>query len=99
MPSLSEGFGIANLEAMACGRPVISTKVGGIVDVVINGETGILVEPANSNDLYIAMKRLVNNPELAETMGKRSRKRVVENFTWDVVTQNLNEAYDFILKT
>jgi len=97
MPSLSEGFGIANLEAMACGKPVISTKVGGIVDVVVDGKTGLLIEPANSNELYLAMKKFLESPELITEMGKEARERAVKNFSWEVVAEKLHNAYKLVL--
>lgn len=98
MSSLSEGFGIANLEAMACAKPVISTKVGGIVDVVIDGQTGFLVEPANSDELYLAMKKFLDKPDLVGIMGESARKRAVKNFSWDIVAEKLHNAYKLILK-
>ena len=97
MPSLSEGFGIANLEAMACGKPVISTRVGGIVDVVVDGETGLLVNPANVNELYLAMEKFLDNPGMVIKMGGMARKRVVENFSWNIVAEKLHNAYASIL--
>ena len=98
LPSLSEGFGIVNLEAMACGKPVISTRVGGIIDVVIDGKTGLLVDPANIDELYLAMNKFLENPNLAIEMGKEGRKRVVENFSWDIIAEKLDNAYKAILK-
>lgn len=98
MPSLSEGFGIANLEAMACGRPVISTRVGGIVDVVVDGQTGFLIEPADSEALYGAMKKALESPELLETMGRKARERAEIFFSWTVVAEKLFQVYTFALK-
>ena len=93
MPSLSEGFGIANLEAMASGKPVISTKVGGIIDVIKDGETGLLVKPANERELYLAMKKILGNENLKKEMGEAGRKRVEENFSWDLIARNLLNLY------
>lgn len=98
LPSLSEGFGIVNLEAMACGKPVMSTKVGGIIDVVIDGETGFLVTPADSDELSSAMRKFLDNPNLMVKMGERARKRVVENFSWDTVAEKTHNAYKTVLK-
>lgn len=99
LPSLSEGFGLANLEAMACGRAVISTRVGGIIDVVVHGQTGILVEPADVDGLYLAMREAVENPERLKEMGQRSRRRAVQNFSWDVVAQEMKALYNLSQKT
>ncbi|UCD71959.1 MAG: glycosyltransferase, partial [Syntrophobacterales bacterium] len=78
LPSRSEGFGRVNLEAMAMGKPVISTKVGGIPEVVLDGITGILVPPGNSRDLGHAIMRLLNDIQLRESFGKEGRRRVEE---------------------
>jgi len=93
MPSLSEGFGIANLEAMASGKPVISTKVGGIVDVIRDKKTGFLIEPANERELYLAMKKILENKNLKKKMGEAGRKRVKENFSWGMIANNLLNLY------
>ncbi|PJE59588.1 MAG: hypothetical protein COU85_02905 [Candidatus Portnoybacteria bacterium CG10_big_fil_rev_8_21_14_0_10_44_7] len=98
LPSLSEGFGIANLEAMACGRPVISTKVGGIADVVFDGKNGFLVEPADTRALYRAMKRAVENRGQLEKMGRQARARAVREFSWKVVAQKMEQVYNLTQK-
>lgn len=69
----SEGFGLVLLEAMASGRPVIGSMVGGITDVIRQGETGILVEPNESAALVDAIVRMSNDPDLRRQMGKRAR--------------------------
>ena len=97
MPSLSEGFGMANAEAMACGKPVISTKVGGIVDVVRDGETGFLAEKANALDLCEKMKKAIENLGKLKEMGERGRQRALENFSWEVVAEKTIEGYEAVL--
>jgi len=95
-PSVYEPFGIINLEAMACETPVVASKVGGIPEVVIPDQTGLLVaidprsetdmEPADpqrfSEDLAAAINRLLRAPEASRAMGKRARKRVEAHFSW-----------------
>lgn len=99
LPSRSEGFGRVNLEAMAMGKPVISTNVGGIPEVVLDGVTGILVSPGNSNALSRAIVRLLDDPHLRETMGREGRKRVEEHFTLQGHVQRIQEIYGDVLRT
>jgi glycosyltransferase involved in cell wall biosynthesis len=97
LPSRSEGFGRVNLEAMAMGKPVISTNVGGIPEVVLDGVTGILVQPANRKDLARAIMKLVNDPELRESLGREGRRRVEEHFNLQAHVQRIQEIYGKIL--
>jgi len=97
-PSLYEPFGIMNLEAMACERPVVSTRVGGIVDVIVDGETGLLVSPGNPGELSEAVNRILLNPELGERMGKAGRERVRETFTWKRVADETLSLYGEMLE-
>jgi glycosyltransferase involved in cell wall biosynthesis len=99
LPSRSEGFGRANLEAMAMGKPVISTNVGGVPEVVLDGVTGILVPPGNSNALFRAIVRLLDDPHMRETMGREGRKRVEERFTLQGHVQRIQEIYRDVLRT
>ena len=98
LPSRSEGFGRVNLEAMAMGKPVISTNVGGIPEVVLDGVTGILVPPGNSKDLAHAIMRLLNDYELRESIGKQGRRRVEEHFTLQAHAQRIEEIYGEVLR-
>ncbi|OGP94064.1 MAG: glycosyl transferase family 1 [Deltaproteobacteria bacterium RBG_16_47_11] len=100
-PSIYEPFGIINLEAMACGTPVVASAVGGIPEVVVRGETGLLVpfepisdgnfEPKNpgqfSKDLAEAVNSLFSSSEKIRTMGWESRKRVEKDFSWESVAR------------
>ncbi len=82
LPSCSrEGLGISIIEAMAAEKPVVATDIGGIPDVVKNGETGLLVLPRNSEALAQAIIELLRNPKKANTMGKKGRIRFQEKFT------------------
>ncbi|MBN2320668.1 MAG: glycosyltransferase [Acidobacteria bacterium] len=80
-PSLSEGLGSAIMEAMACSLPVIGSRVGGIPELVRDGENGLLVPPADAENLSKAMQQLLNNPENCRKMGMEGRKRVEAEFT------------------
>jgi glycosyltransferase involved in cell wall biosynthesis len=81
LPSLWEGLPMALIEAMASGLPVIATKVSGTNEVMVDGKTGILVEPGKSDELVTAIGRLLENPIDAECMGRESRKRVEKLFS------------------
>jgi len=83
MPSTQEGFGVAAVEAQAMEIPVVATRVGGIPEVVLDGETGILVEPGNSEQLAQAILTLIENPTLRKQMGERGRKRALANYRWE----------------
>ena len=97
LPSLGEPFGLVNLEAMACGKPIISTNAGGVPDYLKNGQGGFLVEPADVDDLAQAMEKFLINPQLAIEMGIEAKKYVLENLTWDKVAQKMVKEYQKIL--
>jgi glycosyltransferase involved in cell wall biosynthesis len=92
-PSRREGFGVACLEAMAHGRPVVASGVGGLLDLVVNGETGILVEPGNVPALRRALERLLADAALRRRMGEAGRRRAAERFSWDSVTTKTLDVY------
>ena len=92
-PSHREGFGVACLEAMAHGRPVVASGVGGLLDLVVNGETGILVEPGNVQALRAALERLLSDPRLRRRMGDAGRQRAAEHFSWPRVTRKTLDVY------
>jgi glycogen(starch) synthase len=92
-PSLREGFGVACLEAMAHGRPVVASAVGGLLDLVVDGETGIHVPPGDVGALRTAIERLLVDPELRRRMGAAGRRRAAERFSWDAVTKETVELY------
>ena len=83
LPSLSEGLSSAIMEAMASSLPVIASKVGGIPELVQNGDNGLLVDPADPESLARAIVQLVENPETLRQMGMRGRQRMEEKFTLD----------------
>ena len=83
MPSLKEGLGVAALEAMASGLPVIASDVGGLREVVEDGRTGIIVPPANSKQIASAIQRLAESDGLRAQMGAAARARVVENYSME----------------
>src|SRR5207237_6024463 len=81
-PSRREGYGIACAEAMAHGRPVVASAVGGLRDLVVDGETGLLVPPQDIDALRAALERLLADGELRGRLGAAGRKRIAERFSW-----------------
>ena len=98
LPSLCEGCPNVVLEAMACGTPVIASRVGAVPDIIENDETGIIVEPKDVEGLKKALVRLMENRELAKKMGERGRERVEKEFTWDAVCKKLEKFYGEVVR-
>ena len=92
-PSRREGFGVACLEAMAHGRPVVATRVGGLLDLVVDGETGIVVPPRDPAALRSALERLLADPDLRRKLGSAGRDRARTHFSWERVTDATLTAY------
>ncbi len=92
-PSIYEPFGIINLEAMACGAPVVASRVGGIPEVVVNGETGVLVEAGDGALLAQALRRVLAAPEVGRRMGEAGRRRVEAQFSWDRIAEQTLDVY------
>jgi glycosyltransferase involved in cell wall biosynthesis len=92
-PSHREGFGVACLEAMAHGRPVVASAVGGLLDLVVDGETGVHVPPGDVPALRAALERLLGDRELRRRMGEAGRRRAAERFSWDAVTRQTVDLY------
>ena len=107
-PSIYEPFGIINLEAMACQTPVVASAVGGIKEVVVDGETGFLVpleqmkespfEATNpdkfARDLAERINQLMKNPQLREQFGRAGRKRAEEKFSWTAIARKTKALYE-----
>jgi glycosyltransferase involved in cell wall biosynthesis len=93
-PSHREGFGVACLEAMAHGRPVVAGDVGGLRDLVVDGETGYLVPPRNVNALREALECLLGDRERRRRLGKAGRRRAAEHFSWARATEDMLAAYE-----
>lgn len=92
--TIAEGFGMVLIEANACGKPVIGSRIGGIKYVIKDGETGLLVPPGDPDALADAIIHLLENPSLARMMGKKGRKMVEQNYKW----QKVAEATEKILE-
>ncbi|MFQ5539515.1 MAG: glycosyltransferase [Candidatus Binatia bacterium] len=93
-PSLEEGFSNAILEAMAAGKPVVATDVGGNPEAVIHGETGLLVPPRDPAALADAVAELFSDPRRADQMGKAGRERVEKEFRIDRMVHSMEKLYE-----
>jgi glycosyltransferase involved in cell wall biosynthesis len=93
-PSRREGFGVVAAEAMAHGRPVVASAVGGLLDLVADGETGILVPPGDVAALRAALERLLGDSALRKRLGEAGRERARAELAWDVVLDRTLEAYE-----
>jgi len=98
LPSRYETFPMTILEAYACGKPVIASKVGGLEDLIINGETGLLFEAGNIKRLTRSIFNLINSDNIAKEMGLKSKNFVRENFTVEEVVERLKKVYQELLE-
>ena len=102
-PSIYEPFGLVNLEAMACETAVVGSRVGGIPEIVVEGETGYLVDydpedpEAFTTGLANRIDELLNNPTLTAKMGKAGRQRVLRHFGWPAIASQTVKLYDSLL--
>ena len=94
---VEEGLGLVAAEGMAAGRPVVGTRVGGIPEVVVDGSTGILVEPGDDGALAGAVRSLAGDRELAGRLGSAGRERSLELFSAPRMTARMMDLYDSAL--
>ncbi|MGZ8441525.1 MAG: glycosyltransferase, partial [Candidatus Deferrimicrobiaceae bacterium] len=80
-------------EAMACGKPVVGTRKGGIPEGIEEGETGFVVEARDPGAIAAALDDILRDPERRETMRRRARERAVEHFSWDVIVKRLEMIF------
>jgi glycosyltransferase involved in cell wall biosynthesis len=94
-PSLwDEGYGLPPVEAMAAGVPVVASRSGAVVETVVDGETGFLVEKNDPASLAAAIARLLDDDGLRSTMGARARQRALDCFTWHQAATRAMELYE-----
>ena len=98
LPSLNEGMGRVLIEAMALGKPVVASSVGGISDLVVHGENGLLVKPADSWALANSIKFLITDSEKRKQMGGKG-KRMAVNYSVDSMVQKIDQLYTELLTT
>jgi glycosyltransferase involved in cell wall biosynthesis len=94
---VSELLGLSVLEAMASGLPVVASRVGGVPEIVVDGETGFLVSPGDVDELNERLALLLSDPALAVEMGRRARELVIERFTWEHCAARCLTAYRELL--
>jgi glycosyltransferase involved in cell wall biosynthesis len=80
-----EPFGRVAVEAMAAGKPVIASRVGGLKDIVVDGKTGFLVKPGDADELAKKINILLDNPKLRDSMGKNGRERAERFYDWNTI--------------
>jgi len=93
LPSIQEGQGIVLLEAQATAKPVVAFNVGGVNEAVLDGETGLLVNRGNSDELADALLKLLSDESLREKLGANGRRFVMDNFTWDLCAERMLAVY------
>src|SRR5437870_992177 len=97
LPSSNEGTPVSVIEALGAGRPVVATRVGGIPDVVRDGEEGFLVEPGATDELAERLERLARDPALRERMGKQGRERVLPRYAVERLVDDVDRLYRSLL--
>ncbi len=99
LPSVSrlEAFGIVTLEAMASEVPVVVSDIPGVREVITEGRNGLVAEPMNPQDIAGKIRLILENPDVAKRMGKKGRERVLDNFTWEIVAENIEKVYEELL--
>jgi N-acetyl-alpha-D-glucosaminyl L-malate synthase BshA len=98
LPSRRESFGIAAVEAMACAKPVIGTKVGGLKEIIDDGQTGIAVEPDNYPQLARAILQILEDKSHAQRLGERARRKVEAEFDWTEIAHQTVRLYSEALE-
>jgi len=97
LPSLNEGMGKVLIEGMALGKPIVASSVGGIIDLVEDGDNGILVPPRDSNALEEAILKLIRNKNLAQKLGKNGKARVYPEYDTFVMVRQIEDLYEDML--
>jgi glycosyltransferase involved in cell wall biosynthesis len=93
LPSRAEGLPLAILEAMACGKPVVATRINGVPEAVVDGRTGLLVEAGDEAGIADAVLRLLDQPDLARQMGREGRRVVEQQFALDRFVRQVEHLY------
>ncbi len=99
LPSYAESCGLALLEAMACGLPVIISRIGGMVEHVEHEKNGLIIPPKDPQALALAIEKLINNPELCTTLSQNNVNKIGADYTWDAVSQKYAAIYTHIIES
>jgi glycosyltransferase involved in cell wall biosynthesis len=93
LPSNNESFGIVFLEAWACRKPVIGAAIGAVKDVIDDNQNGLLITPNSIESLENSLKKLISDKALRIQMGEQGYNKVLEHYTWDIITKKLRQHY------
>ena len=93
-PSHAEAFGLALTEAMAMEKPTICSASDGVLDIAVDGVTSYLYERRNKDDLVIKLSKMIDDPEVRNSFGKEGRKRILEKFNLEKVTEQVLKLYE-----
>ena len=97
LPSYEESFGLVLVEAMACGRPVVGTRIGGIPELIAEGRTGLLVDTAAPRQLADAFERILADPDFRRRLGHQARVHAARNFSQEWMAEELGRFYESLL--
>jgi glycosyltransferase involved in cell wall biosynthesis len=97
LSSLSEGAANVVMEASASGLPAVATAVGEVPRIIADGETGLLVKPKDVRGLVKNLEALINNPSLGRKMGEAGRKRMEQKYSWEIICEKLEKAYQEVI--
>jgi len=98
IPSIYEGLPTVLLEAMACGRPVVATAVGGTPEVIASGKNGFLVPSRAPEEMSKTVLKLLKEPQLRKAVGTAARRTIEEHYTWSRITDNILNCYESIIQ-
>ncbi|MHB8073891.1 glycosyltransferase [Desulfosporosinus fructosivorans] len=98
VPSRQESFGVTAVEGSACARPVIASRVGGLTEVIVEGETGLIVPPESISELGKAMEHLIKDPALRDRMGQKGRAHVLRHYDWQKNVTQMELVYERVLR-
>lgn len=93
LPSIKEGLGLSLIEAMACGRPCVASRVGGIENVIEEGRTGLFFTPGDSEELAAAVKKILNDRSLRDALSKNGREKALKDFNIDKMAGEMENLY------
>lgn len=97
LASTGESFGVVFLEAWACKKPVIGANVGAIASLITNENDGFLFEPKDEISLAEKINYLINNNAIRKQLGENGYKKIIDNYTWDIILEKYNKAYQFAI--
>jgi L-malate glycosyltransferase len=97
-PSRAESFGVAIIEALACGLPVVASAIGGLPEVVRHNQTGLLVPANQVPALFLALKRLILEPTLRQRLGQTGHQHVAQHYHWSTCVQRMEQCYEQTLR-